>query len=185
MKFVPIRVPAMAMAAAFCWLPMASAQSDQSANDSVTITVAVDGLTCSSSGQNSFTASAFAIEVNNTSSSGGAGGGAGKTIFSDLAIQKSFDTCSVPLFILAANGQFVKQVVLTETDKHHASNLTMTLEDVQIASSTLKTGLEVIDFSYAAITITDGAGHTTGRITPQSGSVPISLLRTADSTQLI
>jgi hypothetical protein len=51
----------------------------------------------------------------------------------------------------------------------------MTLENVQVVSSTLRAGIETIDLSYTAITISDNAGHTTGRIVRESGSVPIAL----------
>jgi type VI protein secretion system component Hcp len=183
--FLSTRVSSLALSAALCWLPFASAQDNKSAESPASVTVAVDGLSCSSSAQGVLTASAFAINATTTSSSGGGGAGAGKTTFTDLAIQRPSDNCSVPLFMLVANGQIIKRVVLTETDKQHGSSLTMTLENVQVMSSTLRAGTEVIDFSYAAITITDGAGHTTGRITRQPGSVPISLIANVNSPQEI
>jgi type VI protein secretion system component Hcp len=159
---------------------LGSSQTDKPARVPAGITVAVDGLGCNESGQGSFTASAFAIDAKTTSGTGGAG--AGKTVFTDLAIAKPSDSCSVPLLLLAAGGRIANRVTLTDGARGDGSALTMVLENVQVVSSSLNgsngssAAEEMLDLSYSAITITDAAGHTTGRIVRETGSVPFSPL---------
>jgi type VI protein secretion system component Hcp len=174
------RTPAVILAAVLYWAPAGFGQTAKPDRDNgaAIITVAIDGLACNSPTQGSFQASDFGIAAGTTSGTGGAG--AGKTIFTDLAILKSTDTCSLPLFVLAANGQVIKRVVLTEGGKNGALDLTITLENAQIVSSSLRgsasstDAAETLDLSYTAVTIADGAGHTIGRIVRDSGSVPFS-----------
>ena len=98
------------------------------------------------------------------------------TELGDLIIEKNADTCSVPLFILAARNLSLAKVVLTEVGKGNSPVLTITLENVQILTSTLSSANssgdagEKLDLLYGAITITDGFGHTTGRISHQAGA---------------
>ena len=172
------RAPAAILAGVLYWAPVGFGQTAKAGHGNGVTTVAIDGLACGSSAQGSFQVSDFAIAVTTTSGSGGAG--AGKTIFTDLAVLKSADNCSLPLFVLAANGQLIKRVVLTEGGKNGAPDLTITLENARIVSSSLRSSesstdpAETLDLSYMAVTITDGAGHTTGRIVRDSGSVPFS-----------
>jgi type VI protein secretion system component Hcp len=174
------RTRAVILAAVLYWGPGGFGQTARPDRDNgaTIITVAIDGLACGSTAQGSFQASDFGIAVSTTSGSGGAG--AGKTIFTDLAVLKSADSCSLPLFLLAANGPVIKRVVLTEGGRNGAPDLTITLENAQIVSLSLRSSesstdpAETLDLSYTAVTIADGAGHTTGRIVRDSGSVPFS-----------
>jgi type VI protein secretion system component Hcp len=86
---------------------------------------------------------------------------------SDLVVEKSPDSCSLPLLLLAASGRPVK-VVLTELDKTTKPLLTITLAGALI-STELKGSdsaevTEQVSFSFATVTIADSAGLTTGTI---------------------
>jgi len=133
-----------------------------------TIRVSVDGLTCSAAPQGTFTATSFRFAVNDALATGGGGAGAGKVVFSDLTILKQSDTCSLPLLLLGASGKSIKRIVLTELDRSNKPILTFNLENAIITTSELKeTGAsEQLLVTYAAVTVTDAAGNTTGRITP-------------------
>jgi type VI protein secretion system component Hcp len=161
--------PAAILAAALLSTPSGFAGEAKTAAKAKGITVTIDGLSCSSPG-GSFVATEFTIAAQTSTSSGGGGAGAGKTTLTDLTIVKPHDDCSLPLFILAAKGQIAAQVVLTDAGKGNAPGLTMTLEAVQLLKSTLadtdsnSDTPETLELSYGAITITDTAGHTTGRI---------------------
>ena len=172
--------PAVILAAVLYWGPAGFGQTARPdrGNGATILTVAIDGLACSSPTQGSFQASDFGIAASTTSGTGGAG--TGKTILTDLAVLKPTDSCSLPLFILAANGQVIKRIVVTGGAKNGAPDLIITLENARIASSAFRgsesstDAAEILDLSYTAVTITDGAGHTTGRIVRDSGSVPFS-----------
>ena len=174
------RLCAVVVALSFCLAPAGYGEDSQQANQgSSGVTVTMDGLTCGPSpAATSFQAAEFAIAVNTITAAGGAGAGAGKTTFTDVAILKPSDSCSLPLFSLGATGQIIKQVVINA--KGANGGFTLTLENVQVISSTLNGSApsiasdEVLDLSYAAITITDASGHTTGRIVRQTGSIPFS-----------
>jgi type VI protein secretion system component Hcp len=129
------------------------------------VRVFVDGLGCNTVAQATFGAVSFAIGLANTAGSGG--GGAGKITVSDVVVEKSPDSCSLPLLLLAASGRPVK-VVLTELDKTTKPILTITLAGALI-STELKGSdsaevTEQVSFSFATVTIADSAGLTTGTI---------------------
>ena len=183
-----LRCSAVIAAASFCLAPAVLAEDGTANPDSSGLTVTMDGLTCGSPTANSFRAAEFAIAVNTITAAGGGGAGAGKTTFTNVALLKASDSCSLPLFSLAATGQIVKQVVIG--GKGVNSGFTLTLENVQVISATLhgsgpSTGSdEILDLSYTAITITDAAGHTTGRIVRQSGSIPFSPFSKTNNTEV-
>jgi len=162
---------------AICSAPADFAQTAKADRDLTTISVSITGFSCGSPVATSFRIADFAIAVNTTSGTGGAG--AGKTTFTDVAILKASDSCSLPLFMLATTGHIMKEVVLTGS-KSDGDGFTWTLENVQIIASSLvgsnpsTGGQETLDLSYTAITIADASGHTTGRIVRPAGSVPFS-----------
>ena len=174
-RFSSLRVLALAAG----MLSAASAAfAQQGAAGAVKITVTADGLNCGGPNSGSFDASDFSISVNTPTGSGGGGGG--KTELGDLFIQKDADACSVPLFIVAARNHIIAKVVLTEIGKGNSPVLTITLENVQILSSTLSGANssgdagEKLDMLFGAITITDGFGHSTGRISRDAGAAVIT-----------
>ena len=134
-------------------------------------------MKCGSSAQSSFTASGFSIAANTSTGTGG--DGTAGTAFTALTILKPSDDCSIPLFILGSTGVTIPEVVLMKTDKKGTPALIVELENVQLVSSSLNgSGGETLELAYAAITITDGAGHTTGRIVRQPTGGPTSVLFT-------
>jgi type VI protein secretion system component Hcp len=86
-----------------------------------------------------------------------------------LVVQRSPDSCSLPLFLLASTGKTIKQVVVTVLDKSNKPVLTVRLTNVLPTVSEVKGPdsagvVEQVAFFYATVTITDAAGNTTGTI---------------------
>ncbi len=143
-------------------------QNKQANPKGVSVSVSVDGLSCGAATQTAIDALSFQIAANDVISSSGAT--VGKITFSDLVIQRSPDSCSLPLFQLASSGKTVKQVVVTELDKSNKPVLTITLANVLLSISQLSgpdnaDNTEEVAFFYATLTITDAAGNTTGTVT--------------------
>lgn len=172
-----LRFPAMLVAGTLCLAQTGLAQSAKAADAPNSITVTVDGLACGAPGRNSFTAYDFAVEVNTTAATSGAGGGVGKNVFSDVAVLKPSDACSASLIALAAAARIVPSVTIVQGGTGHAAALTIFLEGVQVvAASSREASDETLDLSYRAITITDAAGSTTGRVVRRPGSAPFTPL---------
>ncbi len=143
-------------------------QNKQANPKGVSVTVSVDGLSCGAATQSTIDALTFQIAANDSIGTGG--GNAGRVTFSNLEIQRSPDSCSLPLFLLAASGKSVKQVVVTELDKGNKPVLTVTLANVLITIAEVKGPdstdvTEQVSFFYATAVITDSAGNSTGTIT--------------------
>lgn len=155
----------------FVVLPAQTVTLNQTFPSVTNISVSVNGLACNGAAQGVFAATAFQIAVNTITATGGAGAGVGKTVFGDLLVQKASDGCSLPLFILAAKGQAIGEVVLNATDKSNKPVLTITIDGVFLAGSQLKgspvdaNAGDSLDFTYATITIKDASGNTIGPAT--------------------
>lgn len=143
-------------------------QNKQANPKGVSVSVSVDGLSCGAATQTAIDALSFQIAANDAISTGG--GTIGKVTLSDLVVQRSPDSCSLPLFLLASSGKTVKQVVVTELDKSNKPVLTITLANVLLSISQLSGPdnsdiAEEVAFFYTTLTITDAAGNTTGTVT--------------------
>jgi type VI protein secretion system component Hcp len=137
------------------------------ASKGVSVSVSIDGLNCGATTQG-IDALSFQIAANDALSTSGPV--IGRITFSDLVIQRTPDSCSLPLFLLASSGKSVKQVVVTELDKSNKPVLTITLGNVLLSTSEVKGPqsadvVEQVAFFYATLTMTDAAGNTTGTIT--------------------
>lgn len=168
-KFAPA-LAGVLYCAAFAHAQTAETSVARQAARGTTITVAVDGLLCGVPGQVSFEASSFQVDAVSTGTSAGSGGGAGKTVLSNVILEKAADGCSMPLWRLGSTGQHLKKALITETDKDGKPILTVLLEDVRVAhaqfrgaDSTAKAG-ESVELGYFFITVTDAAGNSTGRM---------------------
>jgi type VI protein secretion system component Hcp len=102
--------------------------------------------------------------VSNPSTIGTTGGG--KASFSDLTIQKSFDSCSTVLFKDNASGASLATVTLTETDNSKNVLLTMVLTNVRVDSyqidgvTTSSGPTESVSLVMAQLKITDSGGNS-------------------------
>src|SRR4051812_5641440 len=96
--------------------------------------VSVDGVTCGSNTSGVFDVSSFHLDVTTVPATSASGGGAPKPTFSDLVLQKPFDSCSPRLLLMATTGQHAKKLTLTSTNKNNKPVVTMLLEDVQITN---------------------------------------------------
>jgi type VI protein secretion system component Hcp len=144
-------------------------QNKQANPKGVTVTVSVDGLSCGAATQSTIDALTFQIAANDDIGSAG-GVNIGRLTFSNLQIQRSPDSCSLPLFQLASSGKLIKQVVVTELDKGNKPVLTVTLANVLITTAEVKGAdsaevTEQVSFFYVTAVITDSAGNSTGTIT--------------------
>lgn len=133
-----------------------------------TPTVTIDGVSCGTN-SGTFPALSWHVGVTNTQTTTGGGGGAGKAVFSDLVVQKAFDDCTPRLFLLAATGQHLRKVVVTEVDRNGKPTLVVQIEDVVLSSSQIRDqganagAVEEISMSYTMLTITEPAAGNTAR----------------------
>jgi len=145
---------------------LADARNDGTSKTIVT----VDGVTCGSNTSGGFEVSSFHLGVTTVPATSGSGGGAPRPTFSDLALRKPFDSCSPRLLLMATTGQHAKKLTLTSMDKNNKPVVTMLLEDVQITNFQLQgmdsaaSPLEMLNFDYFRLTVSDGQGNATGPI---------------------
>jgi type VI secretion system secreted protein Hcp len=164
------RVASNAILATLLCSSLSFGQNKQTNPKGVAVQLSVDGLSCGAATQGTVDALTFQFTVTDATSTGGGGAGAGKVTFGDLLVQRSPDSCSLPIMLLAASGRTVKQVILTEVDKANKPVITITLANVLISIADIKGPdsadvAEQLAFSYASATVTDSAGNTTGTIT--------------------
>ncbi len=155
------------VAAAFILLLATTAWSeDKEPKAAATITVKVDGLTCTTSlGSGTFPVHAWAFGATQSIASGSGGGaGAGKAMVSDLSVQRKFDECSPALFGVVTTGKHFQTLTLTQQDKK-GPVMIVTLTDILISSYQLSGSqanvdpVESVSFNFAKICINDvGSG---------------------------
>jgi len=127
-----------------------------------TITVKVDGLTCTTSlGAGTFAVQAWSFGATQSGGSASSGGaGAGKASVSDLSVQRKFDECSPALFGGVTTGKHFTTLTLTQSGKK-GPVMIVTLTDILISGYQL-TGsqahvdpVESVSFNFAKICIND------------------------------
>ena len=130
-----------------------------------TITVTVDGLSCTTSaGTSVFTALTWMFGASEVSSSGTGSGGAGsvsKSTLTDVTITKRTDSCSPLLFGSVVQGKHIKKVTILQQDGNQDDVFQVTLEQVVISGYQIsgdeshEVPTEQITFNYSKITIMD------------------------------
>ena len=130
-----------------------------------TITVTVDGLSCTTSaGTGMFNALTWGFEAtfpNAGSVGAGGGAGGGKPTLSDVSITKRTDSCSPVLFGDVVLGRPIKKVTILQQDGNKDDVFQLTLEEVTTSSYQLsgdeahEVPTEQLTFHYRKITITD------------------------------
>src|SRR4051812_14908912 len=99
-----------------------------------TITVAVNGLTCSTPlGGGTFLVGSFSFGATKTGDLSGGGGGAGKASISDLTVSRGMDACNPALFGAVVVGKHFTNTTLVQTDANGNPLITITLTDVLIS----------------------------------------------------
>jgi len=154
-----------------CTLLLAAAAWGQNGRDRhSTITVTVDGLSCTTpAGTGMFSALSwgFGATLPVTSSTGSGAASSGKATLSDVAISKRTDSCSPLLFGDVALGRHIKKVTILQQDGNKDDVFQLTLEEVIISSYQLsgdeghEVPTEQISLNYAKITIKDMITGTT------------------------
>jgi type VI protein secretion system component Hcp len=139
-----------------------SEDKEPKAASTATITVKIDGLTCTTTlGSGTFPVQAWSFGATQSVASGsGGGGGAGKATVSDLSVQRKFDECSPALFGAVTTGKHFATLTLTQQDKK-GPVMIVTLTDILISAYQL-TGsqsnvdpVESVSFNFAKICIND------------------------------
>lgn len=99
------------------------------------ITVTVDGLSCTAgAGAGAFAASSWSVGGSNTVVAGGGGGAAGKVSLQDLNLAREADGCSPALLGAMTNGRHFTRATLTQHDADGVATATLTLTDVLFSS---------------------------------------------------
>ena len=147
----------------------AGAWAQNGSNRHSTITVTVDGLSCTTpAGTGMFSALSWGFGATlPITSSTGSGVSSGKASLSDVAIAKRTDSCSPLLFGDVALGRHIKKVTILQQDGNKDDVFQLTLEEVIIASYQLsgdeshEVPTEQISLNYTKITIKDMVTGTT------------------------
>jgi type VI secretion system Hcp family effector len=153
-----------------CTLLLAAGAWGQNGRDRrSTITVTVDGLSCTTpAGTGMFSALSWSFGANSTVSSTGGGGvgSTGKANLTDVSVAKRTDSCSPLLFGDVVLGRHIKKVTILQQDGNKDDVFELTLEQVVISGYQLsgdeshEVPSEQLTFSYAKITITDKITNT-------------------------
>jgi type VI secretion system secreted protein Hcp len=130
-----------------------------------TITVAVNGLTCSTAlGGGTFLASSYNFGATQSSDvTSGGGGGAGKATISDLSVARAMDACSPALFGAVLTGKHFASTTLVQTDANGNTLLTITLTDALISSYNISgnqqspSPSETISFAFRKICVEEAS----------------------------
>jgi type VI protein secretion system component Hcp len=129
-----------------------------------TITVMVDGLTCTTqAGTGMFSALSwgFGASLPVTNSTGGGGVVTGKANLSDVTVTNRTDSCSPLLFGDVVKGTHIKKVTILQQDSNKDDVFQLVLEDVIISTYQLsgdeshEVPTESLSISYRKITIID------------------------------
>ena len=143
----------------------------RSARGGSSITVAVEGLSCTTpAGAGSFAALSWSFGANQTGTTGSAssGAGAGKVSanLTGLNITKRADGCSPVLFGDVVSGRMLKSVTLVQQDNAKDDVFTVTLTNVLVGSYQLggdqssEIPTEQISFTFSKICISDTQSGT-------------------------
>jgi type VI secretion system secreted protein Hcp len=143
----------------------------KSAQVGSSITVAVDGLSCTTpAGTGTFAALSWSFGANQTGTTGTAssGAGAGKISASltSLNVSKRADSCSPVLFGDVVSGKFLKTVTLVQQDNAKDDVFTVTLTNVLVGSYQLggdqssEIPTEQISFTFSKICVSDTQSGT-------------------------
>lgn len=99
------------------------------------ITVTINGLTCSTSaGAGAFNAKTWSWGAANSVSSGGGGSAVGRVSFRELAVTKALDSCSPALFRAVSTGTFFRTLTLTQQDVSGTIVAQLDMKDVLVTS---------------------------------------------------
>jgi type VI secretion system secreted protein Hcp len=135
----------------------------------------IDGDVTAAGYENQVEASTFQFALHHVGNAG-SGAGAVRLTFTELTFTKPTDKASVKLFMAAATGEHIKQVVLSvaKSDKGRlATVVKYTLHDVVIASYAVQGGSdrpqETVALSFAKIEIEYGAPGGIGPNAPAKG----------------
>jgi type VI protein secretion system component Hcp len=130
-----------------------------------TITVAVNGLTCSTSlGGGTFLGNSYSFGASQSSDiTSGGGGGAGKATISDLSVARAMDACSPALFGAVLTGKHFTSTTLVQTDANGNTLLTITLSDALVSSYNISgnqqnpSPSETISFAFRKICVEEAS----------------------------
>ena len=133
--------------------------SDARIRERATITVTVDGLSCTTSlGAGAFSALTWKFGVTETST--GTGAGAGKPSFGNFNITKHVDACSLALFSSVTDGKVFRSVTIVQQDENDGNVFTVSLADSMVSAYQLGGELshdvptEQVSFAYSGIKLT-------------------------------
>lgn len=134
--------------------------SDETTRPRVTITVTVDGLSCSTTaGTGTFPSLTWSFGGTEASSS--TASGAAKVNLGTLNITKRADACSPALFGALVTGKTFKTVTVVQQNSNKENVFSVTLNDALISSYQLggdvnhEFPVEQISFKFAKITFSD------------------------------
>jgi len=154
-----------------CTLLLAAGAWGQNGRDRhSTITVTVDGLSCTTqAGTGMFNALSwgFGATLPVTTGPTGSGVSTGKASVSDVIISKRTDSCSPLLFGDVALGRHIKKVTILQQDGNKDDVFQLTLEEVIISSYQLsgdeshEVPTEQLSLNFTKITIKDMITGTT------------------------
>ena len=129
------------------------------------ITMILIGLNCATPlGGGTFLVSSYsfgASQVGDTSSGGGSG--TGKTVITDLNIQRGMDACSPALFGSTVSGKHFTTATMVQTDPNGNTLLTVTLTDVLVSGYQISgnqqnpSPVEGLSFAYGKICIEEAS----------------------------
>lgn len=132
------------------------------------ITVAVDGLNCSTSiGTGSFTALAWSFGASQPeTTASGSGALTGKANLTSLNVTKRADSCSPALFGDVVTGKVMKSLTLVQQDHAKDDVFTLTLSNVIVSAYQLsgeqssEIPSEQVSFTFSKICVSDSQTGT-------------------------